>query len=59
MDHHEAALLKDLWTTYDMQMKAMQKSSKSGKTLAASLHKKMANQILDSYFDMIDRLVVA
>lgn len=57
MEKHEAALLRDLLATYDMQIVAMKRSIREGKTLTASLHERMAQQLLDAYFELIDRVI--
>lgn len=57
MDKGQAALLKDLWATYDLQIIAMQRAKKNEKFLTASLHERMANQLLDAYFDLIERVM--
>lgn len=57
VDKQEAALLRDLWATYDMQIIAMKKAVADGKSLTASLHNKMAEQLLDAYFEMIEKVM--
>lgn len=57
MDKHHAALLRDLWATYDMQITAMQRATKENNLLTASLHERMAHQLLDAYFDLIERVM--
>lgn len=59
VEKQEAALLRDLWATYDMQIVAMKRATKDGKVLTAALHNKMAEQLLDAYFEMIEKVVVA
>jgi hypothetical protein len=51
-------LLRDLWLTYDMQITAMKRAQAEGKLITASLHYKMGEQLLDTYFEMIDKLVM-
>jgi hypothetical protein len=58
MEKHEASLLHDLLATYDMQIVAMKRAQKEGKTLTASLHDRMAQQLLDAYFEMVEKVLV-
>jgi len=51
-------LLRDIWLTYEMQMAAMESAKKNGQNVTASLHNRMAKQLLETYFDMIDKLLV-
>ncbi len=57
MDKSKEGLLKDLMATYDMQISAMIQAQKDGKMITASLHGRMARHLLDTYFDVIDKLV--
>lgn len=57
MDTAQAALLRDLWATYDMQIIAMDRARKDGKVLTANLHERMAQQLLDAYFDLIEKVM--
>lgn len=57
MDKSQADLLRDLWATYDMQIVAMQRATKANKFLTANLHERMAHQLLDAYFDLIERVM--
>jgi len=57
MDKSHAELLRDLWTTYDMQIMAMKRAQQENKMLTASLHERMANQLLDAYFDLVERVI--
>lgn len=57
LDQGQSALLRDLWATYDMQIVAMIKAKKEGRLLTASLHERMAHQLLDAYFEMIEKVM--
>lgn len=58
MDKGQAALLRDLLATYDLQIVAMQKARKEGNNLTASLHERMARQLLEAYFEMMERVLI-
>lgn len=57
MDKMEATLLHDLWATYDMQIIAMKRATKEGKMMTADLHNRMAQQLLDAYFELIEKVM--
>lgn len=57
MDESKNALLKDLWIAYETQMIAMKKSKEQGMHLTSSLHSRMAEQLLETYFDVMERIV--
>lgn len=51
------ALLRDLWLAYEMQIVAMNQASREGKKVTSSLHSRMAEQLLETYFDVIEKVV--
>lgn len=57
MDEAQSALLRDLWSTYDMQIIAMNRALTDNKLLTASLHERMARQLLDAYFEMVEKVI--
>lgn len=57
MDEGKSALLKDLWVAYETQMIAMKTSLESGMKLTSTLHGRMAEQLLETYFDVMERIV--
>jgi len=54
LDKAQSQLLRDLYATYDMQIIAMKKASGEGNLTTAVLHSKMAEQLLQTYFDCIE-----
>lgn len=56
-DKPEAVLLRDLWATYDMQVIAMKRAIKNNQLLTASLHSRMAEQLLDAYFEIVEKVL--
>lgn len=55
MEPGQAALLRDLLAVYDMQIASMVEASKEGKTITASLHERMAKNLLETYFDLLEK----
>lgn len=57
LDKGQSQLLRDLWATYEMQIVAMKKANKEGNTLTADLYGKMAEQLLEAYFDLVEKVL--
>lgn len=55
MTKAQQELLRDLWLTYEIQIEAMKKAQTEGKMVTAALHNRMAQQLLETYFDAIDK----
>lgn len=57
MEPGQAALLRDLLAVYDMQIVSMVEATKEGKAVTASLHERMAKNLLETYFDLVEKVL--